>query len=245
MLRRRFEDVFPELPPIEFSDYVVDALPVGDDVRLRYFKEYAFVPDQLFAELATDERILRAVVGEGCEDALLPLQERVKSLRRWVGLQKVPVVIDLVKAEMAAGEGKLVIFASHRDVVEELRRGLRDFGAVALTGATPGNRREMLVRTFAADPQVHVFIGQINACGVAIDLSAASDILMVEADWVPANNAQAVMRCRHMNQKNKVRVRFVGLAGSMDERIQQVLRRKTRVLTELFDKQDEPADIFS
>ena len=54
-------------------------------------------------------------------------------------------------------------------------------------------------------------------------------------DWVPGNNAQAIMRCHRIGQTRPVLARFVALAGGADERISNVLKRKTRELSALFD----------
>ena len=58
---------------------------------------------------------------------------------------------------------------------------------------------------------------------------------LLEQDWVPGNNAQAVMRLHRIGQTKPVMCRVVGVADSLDERIAQVLKRKTRDLTEIFD----------
>jgi SNF2 family DNA or RNA helicase len=87
---------------------------------------------------------------------------------------------------------------------------------------------------------VRVFIGQIQAAGVAIDLSMSHEVAFLEASWVPGENAQAAMRVHHLKQTHPVNIRFFSLADSVDERVQAILRRKTRDLTALFD---EPATV--
>jgi SWI/SNF-related matrix-associated actin-dependent regulator of chromatin subfamily A-like protein 1 len=59
-------------------------------------------------------------------------------------------------------------------------------------------------------------------------------VAFIEADWVPANNAQASMRCHRIGQTSPVRVRFFTCADSVDEQIQKALLRKTRELTKIF-----------
>ena len=57
---------------------------------------------------------------------------------------------------------------------------------------------------------------------------------MVESSWVPGENAQALMRLQNMNQTRKVAARFIGMADSVDQQVQRVIRRKTRDLSNLF-----------
>jgi SWI/SNF-related matrix-associated actin-dependent regulator of chromatin subfamily A-like protein 1 len=101
-----------------------------------------------------------------------------------------------------------------------------------------------MFQKFQSDPKCRVFVGQVVAAGTAITLTAAHQVMFVEADWTPANNQQAAMRCHRIGQTKPVTVRFVGMANSIDERIQRVLKQKTRVLTKLFDGPEEPAAEF-
>ena len=51
--------------------------------------------------------------------------------------------------------------------------------------------------------------------------------------WVPGDNAQAAMRVHHLKQTHPVRMRVVSTVDTLDERVNHVLRRKTRDLTVL------------
>ena len=84
-----------------------------------------------------------------------------------------------------------------------------------------------------------MFIGQVTAAGTLITLTAANQVVFLESSWVPADNAQAAMRCHRIGQTRPVFVRVVGLAGSVDEQVQATLRRKIATLTQLFDKQED------
>jgi SNF2 family DNA or RNA helicase len=128
-----------------------------------------------------------------------------------------------------------VIFAIHRDVIENMRVGLRQFGAVCLYGGTDPEKRQKNIDRFQNNPKCRVFIGNIHAAGTAITLTAAHHVTFIEQDWVPGNNAQAVMRCHRIGQENPVSVRFIVLDGTLDAKIGYILKRKTADLTHIFD----------
>lgn len=243
ILRRRKDQVMTELPKIMFSDVLVEASPVPIDVWEHHFREYVLRPDLFKADMEKQVQILSTLtedLGIGPKGGSLKILEgiapKVKSLRRWVGLQKVQSVIKLVSQELKDGAyDKIVLFAVHKDVLSELLRGLADFGSVLIYGGTPPEKRDRAIKKFQTDPKTRVFIGQIIAAGTAINLTAAHHVMVVEADWTPANNQQAVMRCHRIGQTKPVTVRFAAIAGSIDQRIQNVLRRKTRTLVEIFD----------
>ena len=169
--------------------------------------------------------------------ALGPMQDRVQKSRRFVGLQKTPAICELVKSELESGAyDKIVLFAWHRDVIVDMQERLKDFKAVTLFGGTDPERRDKNIKKFQTDRKCRVFIGQIRAAGIAITLTQAHQVGFVESSWVPGDNAQAAMRVHRIGQTHPVTCRFFGLAGSTDEKVQQVIKRKTRDFTRLFDE---------
>lgn len=248
ILRRRKDDVMTQLPKISFSDVVVEPVDPPREIWERHFSNYLIQPDQFHRDIDVQTRLVETVTGTlglGADSmkVLEGLDNKVKSLRRWIGLQKVPKTLELIKSELEAGAyDKIVIFAVHKAVLEELRDGLAKFGAVLIYGGTPPEKRENHIRKFQNDKRCRVFLGNVQAAGTAITLTAAHQVAVVEADWTPANNQQAVMRVHRIGQTKPVSVRFIGMAGSIDERIQRVLKVKTRTLTALFD---EPEQIFA
>jgi SWI/SNF-related matrix-associated actin-dependent regulator of chromatin subfamily A-like protein 1 len=220
MLRRRLRDVFPEMPPIEFSDYVIAG---GNALQ-------EFVGSEFSARLREAETL---------DDAVRILEANsahLATLRREIGMLKVAETIALVQHELNTYPAqKVVLFAIHTDVVRALAAGLSTYSPAVLYGATSPGARDAAVRMFTESPECQVFIGNVMAAGVTIDLSVADVALFVEASWVPGDNKQAAMRLVNMNKQRPVDVRFLGLADSVDEDVARVLRRKTRDLTELFD----------
>lgn len=214
MLRRKFAEIAPELPPIELSGYTIEMPREAGPL---------------------DSPELRAALNSADPMAALEAQApAVATLRRQIGLAKVNRVAELVRDELDENDDKLVLFTYHRDVLYGLKRALMGFSPVSVAGGDSPLRREHAVQTFKNDARCRVFIGQIIAAGTAIDLSAASNALFVESSWVPGENAQAAMRLQNIHQDRKVTARFVGMADSLDEQIQRAVRRKTRELSNLF-----------
>lgn len=242
MLRRKKEDVLTELPPITYGNVEVEAGTVDLEIQYPdYFLGGRKENARLEAELAAQREALRPIVDAGptTHDALLSiLREQVASFRRYTGLRKVDAVAEMLRADLEAGAyDKVVVFAVHRGVIMGLRDKLdADFGAVTLFGGTDPDAREKNIKRFQTNPRCRVFIGNVQAAGVGITLTAASQVVVVEPDWTPANNAQAVMRCHRVGQTKPVSVRFVTLAGDpIDRKITRILQRKTAEITQVMD----------
>ncbi len=157
-------------------------------------------------------------------------------LRRRTGGIKAAGVAQAVRDEMAGGLDKIVLMAWHTEVLDTLERELASFGVVRVDGSTPPAKRAAAEEAFRSKAKPRVFLGNIIACREATDLSAAADLIFVEASFVPKDMAQAAQRIVNLNQSRQPRVRVAALAGSIDEAIATVLTRKVRDIQEILAK---------
>lgn len=251
MLRRLKKDVRPDLPKAQFSDIVVEPreldivdLEVAFTSHMRDPRGWKGLDIDIAAQRAMfEQQFLDAPTEDAKLDVLNRAVGHTAMLRRYTGMLKVRPVLELLQDELENGLKKVVVFAYHKAVMESLRDGLAKYGAVTLYGGTPPEKRQKHIDKFKADKNCRVFVANYVAAGTAIDLSAASDVLFVEYDWVPSTNAQAAARVDGPNQTDAVSVRFVGLAGSLDEKITRTVARKTKDLALLFD--EPSASLFS
>jgi DNA repair protein RAD5 len=78
-------------------------------------------------------------------------------------------------------------------------------------------------------------IGQIDTMGVAITLTAASEVAVIGPKYTPTDNTQAVLRVHRIGQKRPVRVRFFYIDNGSDKKLQKTLMRRTQDQAEMFD----------
>jgi SWI/SNF-related matrix-associated actin-dependent regulator 1 of chromatin subfamily A len=246
MLRRKKTDVLKDLPPISYSEVVVERSKVDVDL---FFSEYIRGDRRAYNErLVSDDRTLRDALAKiqtigargqsVVQDRLRVLEglaTNLVALRRYIAVAKTPRVCEIIAEELASDPTmKIVIFAVHVDAIKSAQAALKRFGAVTLYGGTPPEKKQSHVDRFMTDPKCRVFIGNVIAAGTGITLTSACEVAFLEADWVPANNAQAAMRCHRIGQERPVRVRFFSCEGSVDEQVQTTLMKKTRELSKLF-----------
>lgn len=240
MLRRKKEDVLKDLPPITYSDIVLDPVGITDPDDI---KEWRAAEENGDADLVRKliEK-LKASKDSGDIEKMLELEAELAALhmptlRRLTGMAKVRPVYELISRELDSGLDKIVIFAIHRDVIKGLRELLTRYGAVNFFGGMDPAKKQAHIDKFASKWSCRVFIGQINSAGTGIDglQHACNNVLFVESSWNPADNAQAVMRVHRVGQDRPVLARFVSLADSLDESVQAVIRRKTEMVSQLLD----------
>ena len=225
MLRRLKEDVLEDLPPVSYEELLLDA---GDAATS-------------LAELEASEegQALRAALDAlAAGNATRADKKLLQSgdLRRLMAKAKVRPLVEQVLDDFDCGMAKIVLFAWHREVIDAIAAALPEWaGVVVVDGSTAPTARQKAVDRFQSDPKCRVFLGQIVAAGTGLTLTAACEVLFAELSWRPGDNAQASMRCARLGQMWPVRVRFASLAGTVDERVTDTLRVKTRDVVALLD----------
>ena len=155
------------------------------------------------------------------------------SYRRLSGEIKTDAAIEYLIGELESGLEKVVVFAHHIGIIQQLTAALSAYGAVAITGDVSADARQGIVDKFQTDPDCRVVIGQLTAASTGITLTAASDVVFVEADWTPGTNKQASDRVHRVGQNKPVLVRYLTMEDSVDELVTAAIMRKARMISEL------------
>ncbi len=244
-LRRSKREVMSELPPIFFQDLVVPPgkveLGYSADFTRRFLLRGPEGIKDLEKRIEKEYGVIEGIVdGKHLSDATIAaFQANAKSIstvRRYVGLQKVDAVAELVTEELdSKAYDKIVLFTWHKDVTNALHRKFKRFNAACVYGGTDPVKLEIAIRQFQEYPRFRVLIANFQTAGTSITLTAANQVMFVEQSFVPADMQQAVMRCHRIGQTKPVTVRYVGLEKSIDQHIAAILRRKTEEITELMD----------
>jgi SWI/SNF-related matrix-associated actin-dependent regulator 1 of chromatin subfamily A len=228
MLRRLKKDVLKDLPPIFFEQVSVEGTPLLDVINLDM--------SEVKRQQKMAESKLAGVSADKLAEAVESLGSSMSTLRRYVGLQKVKAVAELITQELLDGAyEKIGIFAWHTDVIAQLKKELSQFNPVVVNGSVSAPMRQGSIDSFQTNPKTKVFIGNIQAAGTAITLTAAHEGLFIEESWVPGENLQAADRFHRRGQTMPVRIRIASLADSIDEKVTAVLVRKMNELAEIFN----------
>ena len=153
--------------------------------------------------------------------------------RRRLAVAKVPHTLDFVRGAVAQGE-KVVLFSCFTHATRRFARALGE-EAVTVTGEVPTDKRQALVDRFQNDDSVRVFIGQIHAAGVGINLTAARQVVFNDLDWVPANHWQAEDRTHRIGQRGTVNVTYMIARQTLEAFVRTVLERKARLVDDVVE----------
>lgn len=168
---------------------------------------------------------------------------RILEMRKVIGLMKVKPAIELAE-DILVDNGKVVLFAIHKDVVAQLEEGLEKYNVVKIVGDTPQKDRNDIVNKFQSDPEVRVAIIS-EAGGEGINLFAASNLIFVEREWNPGKETQIIGRCHRIGQTQPVQVYYIIAKNTIDERIHRLIEKKAEVLGQVISFEDIPVnDLF-
>ncbi len=240
MLRRLKKEVAPELPKCTVQPFYIDAdysnLDLCRPVNTHLHKE------NLESLEAKYKAQMQGMTSIEILEFLDRQVEELATLRKLHAVLKTPALIETLKYELDSGMiDKIVVFGYHRDALHIPYHLMKnDYRCDLLYGGTSSIKRDRILKRFARPvtrPEMgtQILFASITAAGTSIDLSAACDGIMLERDWVPANNAQALERMGGFKQTRPISIRDFIIPGSVDEIIGKTIARKMRDLTSLFD----------
>jgi SNF2 family DNA or RNA helicase len=145
-------------------------------------------------------------------------------------------LMQMLEEVLAAGD-RTLIFTQYRQMghllVAMIRREL-DVEALFLHGGTPQAKRDQLVARFQ-DPEgtAPIFVLSLKAGGVGLNLTAANHVFHYDRWWNPAVENQATDRAFRIGQLRTVNVHKMISAGTLEERIDQMIEQKTELATQI------------
>lgn len=140
--------------------------------------------------------------------------------------------------EALDGEAKVVVFSQYLEMLDLIEAWLADHG-VGFSGLRGSTReRGKAVRRFQEDPVCRVFVGSLMAGGLGIDLTAASIVIHYDRWWNAAREDQATDRVHRIGQSRGVQVLKLVTRGTLEEKIDAMIRAKAALMNTLVEKDD-------
>jgi len=132
--------------------------------------------------------------------------------------------------EARSSSQKVVVFTQYLGMIDILKTYLREqgIGFASIQGATVNRQKEL--ERFAKEPSCEVFVGSLRAVGLGVNLSSGSCVIHYDRWWNPAWENQATDRVHRIGQRRGVQVFKLITKHSIEEKIDEIIQRKTRLL---------------
>lgn len=137
--------------------------------------------------------------------------------------RKIQELLDILEQT----EGQCVVWTKFKREMEMVKRALdkHGIGSDCLSGDTPQADREEILKRFA-NHELRVFIGQVQAGGTGISLTAASTCVYMSSPFSLGDRLQSEDRLHRIGQKNPVTYIDLICPGTIDETVIRILKNK-------------------
>ncbi|UNI21751.1 1-phosphatidylinositol 4-kinase [Purpureocillium takamizusanense] len=185
-----------------------------------------------------------------------PAKSKAKNVRKKIEKYDGPhtktkaLIEDLLKSRAASEANpteppfKSVVFSgwtSHLDLIE-LALSAAGISFARLDGTMTRTARTAAMDSFREDNAVEVLLVSIMAGGLGLNLTAANSVYVMEPQYNPAAEAQAVDRVHRLGQKRPVRtVRYI-MRGSFEEKMLEIQDKKMKLASLSMDGQNRRLD---
>ena len=100
--------------------------------------------------------------------------------------------------------------------------------------------RSKSLELFSNDPEISCMLISLMAGSCGLNLISANNVILVDPWWNPSVETQAIERVHRIGQTKNVNIyRFV-CKNTIEERIIDVQNAKTKMISEIFDKDKTP-----
>ena len=201
---------------------------------------------EMFYDLSMDEEVEYDRLWKEYETQKLsenPDKELNKELleggiyRRYLSKQMVPHTEQLCDNILSKGE-KVIIFCCYDDELYTLADYYKD-SCVVYNGKMSIKQKDAAVEKFMNDKSTNVFIGNIIAAGVGINLTNACYVVFNNISFVPSDNEQGCDRVFRIGQKKDCHIYYQMFRNTQYERMWDTVLRKSCIINAVIKKEDE------
>lgn len=147
-------------------------------------------------------------------------------------------------SEIASRGEKVLLFTQFREIVDPLADFLATIyrrKGLVLHGGTAVKKRKHLVAEFQQEEGSPFMVLSIKAGGTGLNLTAASHVIHFDRWWNPAVENQATDRAFRIGQHRSVMVHKFVTRGTIEEKIDALIREKQDMAEALLDSGAEKA----
>lgn len=149
---------------------------------------------------------------------------------------KMDRAVELAQEFAEAGE-RFVVFSNFREAIDEFANRYGD-KVVTFHGGTSDRVREQIKSNFdrqelkltGAEPIWDGVAAHYTTGGIGLNLTAATQIIILDETWSPGMNQQAWDRINRMGQEEETCVHILRLEGTVDAWLAQLIEQKRQIV---------------
>ncbi|TPX07141.1 uncharacterized protein E0L32_010942 [Thyridium curvatum] len=176
---------------------------------------------------------------------------RIK-MENWTSSSKIELLVhDLHRLRSDNATHKSIIFSQFTTMLQLIEWRLRRAGitTVMLDGSMTPAQRQASIDHFMNNVDVECFLVSLKAGGVALNLTEASRVFIVDPWWNPAAEWQSADRCHRIGQTRPCKIIRLCIEDSVESRMVLLQEKKTKMINSTINSDDSaiesltPADL--
>ncbi|KAK3327228.1 SNF2 family N-terminal domain-containing protein [Cercophora scortea] len=172
---------------------------------------------------------------------------RIK-MENWTSSSKIELLVhELHKLRSDNGSHKSIIFSQFTTMLQLIEWRLRRAGitTVMLDGSMTPAQRQASINHFMTNADVECFLVSLKAGGVALNLTEASRVFIVDPWWNPAAEWQSADRCHRIGQTRPCTITRLCIEDSVESRMVLLQEKKTNMINSTINSDDAAMDSLS
>lgn len=155
------------------------------------------------------------------------------NMAQWTSSSKIEALLyELHLLRSKNSSCKSIIFSSFTTMLQLIEWRLRRAGitTVMLDGSMTPAQRQASISAFMTDPSIECFLVSLKAGGVALNLTEASRVFLVDPWWNPAAEWQSADRCHRIGQCRPCTITRLCIEDSVESRMVLLQEKKTNMI---------------
>ena len=240
VMRRRKEDVLPELPDLTEINYRNE---LADSQKAIYLAQLRQMQDNI--RQSSDAEINRQKIE--ILSGITRLRQICDSPKLFMSYDGESGKMDSLREllqQIKESSHRALIFSQFRNMLDlaEEELGILGLTSYKMTGSTPANERQEMTRAFNNGSK-DVFLISLKAGGVGLNLTGADTVILIDLWWNPAVEMQAISRAHRIGQKENVEVYRMITRGTIEEKILELQESKKNLVTTVLDGNETRASM--
>lgn len=157
----------------------------------------------------------------------------------WTSSTKIEMLVyELYKLRSKKQTQKSIVFSQFTSMLQLVEWRLRraGFNTVMLDGSMTPAQRQSSIDYFMKNVDVEVFLVSLKAGGVALNLTEASRVFIVDPWWNPAAEWQSADRCHRIGQRRPCVITRLCIEDSVESRIVLLQEKKANLINGTINK---------
>lgn len=234
MIRRLKKDVLDLPEKIYYTEYVENTA-VQKKLYAQIAGDLKKQRDEIVTSMNPLARFMKLRQVNGSPELVEPMPIDTQYFKNNAKLQR---LMSLLEEIHERGE-KTLIFSNWVEPLRTLYKFIAPrYKVCCFTGTMSEADRQRHKQVFQSNPAYTVMIGTIAAMGTTHTLTAATNVIFYDEPWTPSDKEQAEDRAHRIGSTQPINIYTLITAGTIDERVHNVLYTKSGISKFIVDNLD-------